>query len=170
MAKKLILKKASNGNGNGKKDLVKAKLSRYLCLGLSLKEACKCANVTNTMLGVLQTDPDFQNFIEACEAKNKADNLESIKNAGQWSANAWILERVYPDQFGKKDLIKHEYTIKLQTLTKIFLDIINQESPQIRHRIVQKLRSYNFTGENILGDHNFKALPEPVIDVDYEEN
>lgn len=167
MTKKIKLKKFNGNNKLSKKDIAKAKLAKYLTLGLSLEEACKLVDCTKNLLGQLRSDPDFESFVEQCEMQNKADHLECIKNANAWMASSWFLEKKYPNEYGRKDIIRKEYTVKIQTLSNIFLQIINEEAPEIKYRIVKKLREFNFDGTGVM-DHSFKALSD-LKDVDYED-
>jgi hypothetical protein len=50
---------------------------------------------------------DFLVAIKRAEAFAVAEAIESIRNAskdGTWTASAWLLERRYPEQFGRQRL------------------------------------------------------------------
>lgn len=163
-----------NTNGNGKKPSVelKAKLAHYLNLGLSIEDACKLTNCKKDKLEELRLDPDFEDFIQGCGLKNKQEYLQSIKDAAQsgyWQAAAWYLERKHSDEFGKKDLIKHEYDIKIQTFQKVVIDCINQESPDIRARILKRLRDYKYV-EGSEMDHSFQPKQLPKLEINFNNS
>ena len=158
--KKKKLKKRSNDN-------LKNKLSYYLTKGLNLDEACTLCDCSSKQLRELRNDFEFENFIQKAVLMNKSDHLQSIKNAsleGVWQASAWYLERVYPEEFGKRDIVRHEYQIKLQTFQKVLIELINEVDPKLKFKFISKLRSFNFDGQCAM-DQTFKALPLPEEDV-----
>jgi len=158
-------KLSTNGSGE-----LKIKLAHYLNLGLSIEDACKLTNCKKDKLEELRIDPEFEDFIQGCGLKNKEEYLQSIKDAAQggyWQAASWFLERKYPEEFGKKDIIRHEYEIKIKTFQKILIDIINQESPDIRARLLKRIRDYKYDG-SLTMDNSFqpKQLSKMEIDID----
>lgn len=170
MIKKLNLKK--NGNGKIKKfnfyknktDIIKSKMAYYLKLGLNLDEVIKLINPSKQILGEIRSDPEFESFVQGCQSSNKLRHIQAIEEASKfpqyWQASAWWLERRYSDEFGKRDLVKHEYNLKINTLTQVFLEIVNDVAPQVKHKIIQKLREYKFDGSNI-ANRSFTCLPSP---------
>ena len=129
---------------------LKVKLSTYLQQGLDIKEAAKLCKITDYQLGVLRSDPEFEDFISYCSSECEMGHLNNINTAGssgQWQASAWILERKFPDRYGKKDTIKHEYEVKLLSFQKIILNVINDLDPNVRQMIMQKLRNINLESE-----------------------
>lgn len=166
--------KLNSGNGKEKKpsETLKGKLAHYLSLGLSIEDACKLSNCSKDKLESLRIDPEFEDFIQECSLRNKEDYLQSIKDAAQggyWQAAAWYLERKHSDEFGKKDLVRHEYEIKIKTFQKILIDVINQESPDIRARLMKRLRDYKFTGEGI-ADNSFQPKQIGKLEIDFDED
>jgi transposase len=163
--------KLKSTNGNGKiSESLKGKLAHYLSLGLSIEDACKLSNCSKDKLEILRVDSEFEDFIQECMLKNKEDYLKSIKDSAQggyWQASAWYLERKYPEEFGKKDIVRHEYEIKIKTFQKILIDIINQESPDIRARLLKRIRDYKYDG-SLTMDNSFqpKQLGKMEIDID----
>lgn len=160
MAIRYNLQAVENSNGvekngtkqflNSSKFFLKARLAMYMRQGLDIKDAAKLCNVSEYQLGLLRTDPEFEDFIEYCAISCECSHLENIKGAGdtgQWQASAWLLERKFPDKYGKKDTIKHEYEVKLLSFQKIILGVINELEPNVRQLIMQKLRSLNIDEE-----------------------
>lgn len=80
---------------------------------------------------------DFYNYINECKAKSIQTHLKLITKAakaGTWVASAWLLERRFPDEFGKKDKLdldanlKHSGKIDINTLSdEQLIEIINNE-------------------------------------------
>lgn len=147
--KKTICKSNLKSN-KGATFLVKAKLALYLQKGISIRDAAKLCKVGDYQLGVLRSDPEFEDFIECCSLNCEHNHLKNIDDAGklgQWQASAWFLERKFPEKYGKKDTIRHEYEIKLLSFQKIMLGVINELEPNVRQQIMQKLRTVNVTSE-----------------------
>jgi hypothetical protein len=59
---------------------------------------------------------NFWNSIKKAKYEGEAHAVEGIKAAGEknWTAYAWLLERMYPDRWGKRQRVemKHEGTLK----------------------------------------------------------
>ena len=149
MANKLKLKKKKEDiidNIEKNTFLIKAKLALYMESGMDIKAAAKLCNVNDYQLGLLRTDPEFEEFIEFCSYKcehTHLSNIEAAGNSGQWQASAWILERLKPERYSKKDTVRHEYELKLVSFQRVILDVINTLEPTTRQQIMQKLRSVN---------------------------
>jgi hypothetical protein len=92
----------------------------------------------------MRSDPDFEMIIQKCNVNYKNELLEYIEDAascGTWQAAAWILERKYADEFGKKDTIKHEYEIKMHRFQEAVLEVINGASPQLKNEVINRLKN-----------------------------
>jgi hypothetical protein len=153
MAKKLKLKtKPDKISKTIQNTLIKSKLCLYMERGLSIDDAAKLVGVSKYKLGILRSDPEFEDFVEACSLKCESDNLGNIKEAGdlgQWQASSWILERLYPDKYGKKDTIRHEYELKLNSFMKLIFGVINSLEPHVRSSIYSKLKDLDINTEVI---------------------
>lgn len=163
--------KSSNGQDK-KDDPLRKKLSHYLSIGLSIDDARKLTNCSKDKFEELRLDSEFEDFIQTCLLKNKEIYLGAIKDAatsGYWQSAAWYLERKFPEEFGKKDLVRHEYTVKIQTFQKIVIDVINQESPEIRARIMKRLRDYKYV-EGSEMNHSFQPKQLPKMEVELESD
>jgi hypothetical protein len=151
MAKKLNLKVKSDKVSKTIQDtLLKSKLVLYLERGLSIEDASKLVGISKYKLGILRSDPEFEDFIEQCSVKCEADNLANIKEAGdmgQWQASSWMLERLYPDKYGKKDTIRHEYELKLNSFMQLIFNAINSLDQTHRSAFYAKLRELNVESE-----------------------
>lgn len=165
MAKRLNLKTKPNKVGKTIQDtLIKGKLALYMERGLSIEDAAKLVGVTKYKLSVLRCDPEFEEFIEACALKCESDNLGNIKEAGdmgQWQASSWVLERLYPDKYGKKDTIRHEYELKLNSFIKLIFGVINELDAHVRSSIYGKLRDLDVDMEIINMQQTKELTYEP---------
>ena len=85
---------------------------------------------------VLLDEEDYLYFFELIEKAKpirKMSLIERIQTAGksQWQANAWLLERLHPDEFGRKVKVEHSdwrtEIIKLISEGKITFNILKDE-------------------------------------------
>jgi hypothetical protein len=132
--------------------LIKSKLLMYMERGLCVEDAAKVAGISPYKLNVLRSDPDFEGFIESCSIKCEADNLGNIKDAGemgQWQASGWLLERLYPEKYGKKDTVRHEYELKLNSFIQLVFGAINELDAHTRSSVYGKLRDLDVQAEVI---------------------
>jgi hypothetical protein len=166
MAKKLNLKtKPDNISKTIQNTLIKSKLCLYMERGLSIDDAAKLVGVSKYKLSVFRSDPEFEDFVQACSLKCESDNLGNIKEAGdmgQWQASSWMLERLYPDKYGKKDTIRHEYELKLNSFMKLVFSVINSLDPHVRSSIYAKLKELDVDSEVI----NMQQVKELTYEVE----
>lgn len=144
----------STSNNEVKIKVLKSKIAYFLSLGIDLDDACKLTDCNKNFLGELRSDPEFEEFVQQCLVNREYEYLEAIKTAahsGQWQAATWFLERKYPEKYGKRDTIVHEYNIKLQTLMNVFVGVVDEVAPHLKFEIFKKLRDYKFNGNEIFG-------------------
>ena len=147
MARLELRERSNRSNARRDKRALIAKRSKllfYLKKGLNVKDSCVLAGISDYILGQLRSDPDFEELLKQSELNYKIELVEYVEDAascGTWQAAAWLLERKYADEFGKKNTVKHEYEIKLANFQQAVLDVVNAASPQLKHEIVQKLRN-----------------------------
>jgi hypothetical protein len=133
-------------SSGAKLELVKAQMLEAILSGMDITDAAKTVGVSNFRLASIRSDPNFEELIQACLANMELQHLKHINTAaslGQWQASAWILERKFPDKYGKRDTIRHEYEVKIGTFMKVVLEIVNNSAPDVKKIILQKLRSIN---------------------------
>ena len=113
--------------------------------GLSFRDSCAMAGISEDTFADWRKDKaDFSEAVEKAVAEFKKQNLIAIRAAGlkklkdgslsgSWQANAWLLERRFPQEFGRtvqeqvgKDggAIKHEHTIDMSKVSDEQLDRI----------------------------------------------
>lgn len=135
-----------------KKDVLKSKIAYYLTKGLDLNETCKLLDISNVTLNSLRRDFEFDDFILKCLAQSEVNHLDVIENAGKagyWQASAWYLERKFPNKYGKRDVLRHEYDIKVTTFQNVVLNVLEEIDPKLKHLVLSKLRSYKFDGSEV---------------------
>lgn len=78
--------------------------------GNNLADSCVAAGISTATLEDWRRDkPGFSDLIKQAEKKAKTERLKRINNAGingHWQADAWYLERRYPDEFARKLVIE----------------------------------------------------------------
>ena len=129
---------------------MKTKLIEGLVTGLDIDSAAKLSGISNNELNFLRADPEFEELIQSQEIKFEFENLVNIKTAGDmgaWQAASWLLERRFPDKYGKKDVIKHEYEFKLQAFQNIVVRVINKLPSDIKQMFLQELRTFDLNSQ-----------------------
>jgi len=152
-------------------NIKKQKMAKYLSKGLKINEACLLAQVTKAELLEMRSDVTFEEFVQYSQTKMEAEQLANITDAGKvdWKASAWFLERVYPEKYGKKDTIEHKYQIQIETFQNVVLQVINECSPQLKQRIMQKLKKVDL-GNPLMLEHGKQHIEEHcdrIIDAEY---
>lgn len=122
-------------------------IGNNITLGMPLKFAAEAAGITEVTFynwlkrGEAESKGQFYEFAEhvkACKAKAVQLHLKLITKAatdGSWQASAWILERRYPEEFGRKDRLEldanmnHSGEVNLHTLSdEDLMEIIKNDS------------------------------------------
>lgn len=120
-------------------------LKTYISRGLGLREVCSLVGVPWMTFKLWRTRyPRFDEFIEKCVAEVEIETLDEIREAGKggtWQASAWMLERRWPERYGKRDVLKQEIYWKHMEFVKIVLEVINDADPTLKSEIVSKLRT-----------------------------
>lgn len=115
----------AKSNAGRKTKLNDARLKKVvdgITAGLPYDTACALAGITyQTFLNWMRAGEEAESgkFFEFFEEVKKAEaiaesvHIKNIKDAGKngvWQADAWLLERRYPQKWGKKEQIKQEIT------------------------------------------------------------
>lgn len=82
--------------------------------GTKYNEACQAAGLSRDQARSLRSDADWMAAYNRAKADFVARSLQNINTHGQndWKATAWLLERIMPEQFGKRDTVQHEVRMK----------------------------------------------------------
>lgn len=112
--------------------------------GLTDEQACNLCGVNyGTFTQWLVRYEPFKEFIRRVKAQVEYDALEHIQEAmggGTWSAAAWFLERKWPHRYGKRDVLKQQIYHVHMEFVRIVLDIVNNEDPALKTRILNELK------------------------------
>lgn len=79
-----------------------------LAVGMPRRHACMSAGISDdTLARMLKSDADFAEQVKAAEASAVERALGQIVAAASddWKAAAWILERRWPQEFGRKAIL-----------------------------------------------------------------
>ena len=100
------------------------KVVEGITAGLPYDTACALAGITyQTFLNWMRAGEaagsgkffEFFEEVKKAEAIAESVHIKNIKDAGKsgiWQADAWMLERRYPEKWGKKEQVKQEITGK----------------------------------------------------------
>ena len=93
-----------------------ARLNQAISVGAYIEDACVFAGISSRQYRRwrdlaeqgIQPYADRWKDINQSEAQSVIRNLINIQNSannGSWQASAWILERKYPERFGRRDYL-----------------------------------------------------------------
>ncbi|MBI2826374.1 MAG: hypothetical protein HYX69_16985 [Planctomycetia bacterium] len=99
----------------------------------------------STIRGTASRNEQFAQMLKRAESDLEIIHLSNIQQAAKksWQASAWVLERVYPERFGKRAPSTISVDQLKETIAGV-IDLIKAElraSPR-RQRILRKLRAY----------------------------
>lgn len=134
----------------GRKCKLTEELTQIICenieLGLSYNLTCQAAGISfetfNEWMKKGETEADdkfvyFYNSVRAAEAKCARLSLERIRDAakgGTWSAAAWLLERRYPADYGKRE------NVNMKAQTENFnVNVNTEDAESLRSEILRRL-------------------------------
>lgn len=91
-----------------------ARLNQALSVGAYIEDACVFAGISSRQfrrwreLAEQDVEPYASRWEEIAKSESQAIvrnlfNIQNSANNGSWQASAWILERKYPEKFGRKD-------------------------------------------------------------------
>lgn len=92
----------------------RAEILQNLEDGASLKSAAEAAGVDyTTVYRLRRSDPVFARGAKKAVQAGKMKLIRTVANAGTWQAAAWMLERRFGEEFGRKDTLnvkaKHDH-------------------------------------------------------------
>ena len=103
-----------------------AEIVKAIREGCSQDDAALLAGVSRTTFYAWVSEkPEFSDAVEKAHADFKRANVAAIRAAGMkakdgkldgsWQANAWLLERKYPEEFAQK----RQITVKLELVERL---------------------------------------------------
>lgn len=82
---------------------------------------------------------DFYNDFQMAKNKNKLFHLKKIHEAESWTSSAWYLERVYPEEFGRKDRMNLTHDGKMEIESKVSLEEKRKENEDYFRKLEKEL-------------------------------
>jgi len=126
----------------------KAEIAAMISVGCSRETACRYVGcVPETLRNELRRDPDFREQVIRAERRRQLLPLQQIQQAGKrsWRAAAWLLERVNPKEFARRDpdVVTRD---ELEKYVRQVIDTICEEvTPQQRERISARVNADRIT-------------------------
>lgn len=92
------------------------RLNQAISVGAYIEDACVFAGISSRQFRRWRelAEQGVEPYAEKWEEINKSEsqaivrnlfNIQNASNNGTWQASAWLLERKYPDKYGKKDTV-----------------------------------------------------------------
>lgn len=115
----------AHSNGKGAKRGPKPKIGEkerieaiaIISAGGSLNDAADVIGIARDTINVaLREDPKFRRGIDRAAAKGKLRLIKKVGIAKPWQAAAWMLERKFGAEFGKKVDVSHEGGMKVEVI------------------------------------------------------
>lgn len=128
--------------------VAEARILRAARVGMPRRRVALAAGIHHdTLYEWLKTKPDFSAALEKAEASGEETRLHRIEQAakkGEWQADAWWLERRYPDEWGRRE--RHDVTMsgsldmrQVVRNTQAALDAVLPQDPELRRKFAEKL-------------------------------
>lgn len=116
-----------------------AKIMLAWASGSKYFDACQSAGLTRKQARSLKDDVDWMAAYDRARAEFVSRSLQRIDNHGEkdWKATAWLLERLLPEKFGKRDTVQHE--VKMKPLP--WRSLLNNEIIEVKDAVVETAKS-----------------------------
>jgi len=83
--------------------------------GMSYADACTLSGISYSTFKKWQQKAEagvkeylfFLDELKKAKAMGKLQNIKKIREDSSWQSAAWLLERQYPEEFGRRENIKH---------------------------------------------------------------
>lgn len=92
-----------------------AKIEQAISIGATYKLAAQYAGINEATLHEWRNKkPEFSERLSRAEGKAAIQSLATIRAAApqDWRAASWLLERRYPDEYGKRERIDIKLTVQ----------------------------------------------------------
>lgn len=126
-------KKSPRGRKTVRTHETRDKLVQAIKMGATHKLACQYAGISHdTFYKWLNDDAEFSDAIKSAEGAGAVELLALIKkqaHSGNWQAGAWILERRYPAEYGRRTVdVNHSGNVHL-TWEQVVSDALKHDTP-----------------------------------------
>jgi transposase len=137
---------------------VQARILDAIALGLTYEQAATSAGVHEESFRKFRLrNAEFVGALKKAEIDGMTARLERIQMAavrdGAWQADAWWLERRYPDQWGKRERVDVNHTGSVDVRLAVrqmqaALDEVLPDDPKVRRLFAQKVMALD-NGESM---------------------
>lgn len=149
-------------------DVKKAEIAAMISVGCTRAMACRYVGcVPETLRNELRRDATFREQIIKAERRCQLIPLQHIQNASarSWRAAAWLLERVNPAEFARRDPEAVTRKDMDEYMKRIVGAICDELTPEHRRRLESRLRADRVSEsreqiESLIGDD--PALADPL--------
>lgn len=127
---------------------VQQRILDAIALGLTYEQAATSAGIDRfTFRRWRDSKAPFCAEVEKAEVAGMAARLSRIQMAaidGNWQADAWWLERRFPDQWGRRERVDVTHSGQVDVRMAVAqvqaaLDAVLPDDPQVRLRLAEKL-------------------------------
>ena len=108
LAVKKVVKKKAAKRGKGRPTVMtpdkEKEILAILSIGGSRNIACDYVGIGYATLSRrIESSQVFSEQVKKAEATGQLKHIKKVDAADQWQASAWMLERKWPDEFGRRD-------------------------------------------------------------------
>ena len=105
-------------NRNGAKNKIgkeqECAVIAQLSIGATLNDCADYIGVTRkSLFNKRRNNPAFAAKVMQATASGKIHHINKIGSAKEWQASAWLLERKFPTEFGRKDNVRTDGRLKV---------------------------------------------------------
>jgi hypothetical protein len=119
--------------------------------GAKYAEACVAAGLTKGEAQALKQDPDWMAAWDRARTAFVTGGLKNIQAHGDkdWKATAWLLERIMPERFGKRDTVDQNLKITVLPFQSMLTGEVIEVVPEPK---VEGVADRLQTGKSSIGD------------------
>lgn len=105
---------------------VEREILACLTVGASLNDAADYVEIHRANLNRrMANDPKFAKGVDRAIAKGKLHHLNKVGKAEPWQSSAWMLERKWGSEWGRKDQVTSDGTIR------VIVEYVDNNTPKI---------------------------------------
>lgn len=113
-------------------------------IGHGRVKACEIVGIHyDTFRDWEKNKPEFSERLKKAEdlklttiEETSISNIMNAANSGIWQASAWLLERLFPNKYGKRDRIDH--TTAGERITQFKIEVIDNDHADVIKKIINE--------------------------------
>lgn len=84
-------------------ETLQQQICAYIASGATNEDACRLVGIAeSSFYGWIKRYPEFSQSIKRATVQFKRTHLSKIASDESWQASAWLLERRFPDEYGRR--------------------------------------------------------------------